>query len=263
MTAYAMDEDKEKCLAAGMNDYITKPIKEAWLLSTLEKWIAPRAESKNKNQVQVFSKNLVYNEENDKTLLPDELPGIDMAAGLKRLGGNRHLYHKLLRHFYKDYHNVTTQINDALQNGDLEIAYRLAHTVNGIAANLSINNLPKASKALELALKTGDEIAPDLLKQFEKAVAEVMTTLATVGDDKAPGEEINCEKTDTAVLMPMLLELEKLLGRGSYRARERLQNIKCHLNRDLQPFYRNLKNQVDDFEFDAAQKTLAEMIKQV
>jgi len=250
MTAHAMSGDKEKCLIVGMNDYITKPIDEAVLLHTLGKWIALR---------ELRPMTLKHQKVDD--LFPDELPGIDIAAGLKRLLGNRELYHKLLRHFYRDYQDVSQKINEALQKGDFKTARYLVHTIKGTAGNLSIDNLYKASQTLEIAVKVGDEIEPTLFKEFEEVVETVMKTLASLNDGSE--EDCCCEKTDYAVVMPLLENWANLLNDYDYRALDMLQKIKRHLNKDLQPFYQELEKQVEEFEFDEALKILAEMIKTI
>ncbi|MEN8216947.1 MAG: response regulator [Pseudomonadota bacterium] len=248
MTAHAMSGDKEKCLAAGMNDYITKPIDETQLWSTLGKWIA----AKVRDVMPVKSDHV-------DEQLPDELPGINIAAGLKRMLGNRKLYHKLLRHFYRDYRDVSKKINEALQNGDFKTARYLVHTIKGTAGNLSIDILYETSRTLEIAIKAKDEITHALFKQFEDVVAAVMKTLAALNDVSV--DKFTCEKMEPAVLMPLLQKWEVFLNDYDYRALDMLPEIKRHLSKDLQPFYQELEKQVEEFEFDEALKTLAELIK--
>ncbi|MCK5523935.1 MAG: response regulator [Thiomargarita sp.] len=249
MTACTMSGDKEKSIAAGMNDYISKPIDIDELFNTLEKWIQPK--ECELSSIPPESKDIKH-----FTSLPDELPGIDIAAGLKRLRGNRSLYHKLLCDFYKDYQNSITEINDALQNCKYETALRLAHSIKGATGNLSINNLFGASKAIEMTLRTGNEIAPELLRFFETVATDTMKTLAHL---KIEQEELTDEEIDITVLMPLLQELEKLLEDGNFLAADLLPNIKNHLNKDLQVLYRQLEEQIDGFEFAKAQKVLAEI----
>ncbi|MDM8561929.1 response regulator [Candidatus Marithioploca araucensis] len=250
MTACVMNGDKEKCLAAGMSDYISKPIEIDKLFNILGKWIQPK-------KCEVSNSHYDSKDIRDfTTSLPDELPGIDIAAGLKRLRGNRSLYHKLLCDFYKDYQNMVTELNDALQNGQHETALRLVHSLKGATGNLSINNLFGASKAIEMTLRTGNEIAPELLNFFENVATDTMKTLAHL---KVEQEELTDEEIDITVLMPLLQALEKLLEDGNFLAADLLPKIKCHLNKDLQVLYRQLEEQIDCFEFVKAQKVLAEI----
>ena len=69
-------------------------------------------------------------------VLPSELPGISIASGLGRVGGNKQLYAKLLCKFKDGQENAVEQIKAALQSGDVETAARLAHTVKGVSGNL-------------------------------------------------------------------------------------------------------------------------------
>jgi signal transduction histidine kinase/HPt (histidine-containing phosphotransfer) domain-containing protein len=250
MTACVMNGDKEKCIAAGMSDYISKPIEIDKLFNILGKWIQPKkCEVSNSHSDSKDIRDFT-------TSLPDELPGIDIAAGLKRLRGNRSLYHKLLCDFYKDYQNMVTELNDALQNGQHETALRLVHSLKGATGNLSINNLFGASKAIEMTLRTGNETAPELLNFFENVATDTMKTLAHL---KVEQEELTDEEIDITVLMPLLQALEKLLEDGNFLAADLLPKIKCHLNKDLQVLYRLLEEQIDCFEFVKAQKVLAEI----
>ena len=93
MTAHAMAGDREKSLEAGMDDHVTKPIDQDQLLAALVKWIKPGERTDS----------VIYNEIKNITAinddLPTDLPGIDVANGLKRLGGNKKLYRKLLLKF--------------------------------------------------------------------------------------------------------------------------------------------------------------------
>jgi len=190
MTANSMSGDREKCLAAGMNDYLTKPIEAEQLFNTLGKWIQQTANAfQEENQPSPpsyeVSKTEPLPEREPRGALPSELPGIDIAEGLKRLLGDRNFYYKLLQDFYQSYQDIVTKINQALQNNEHEKAIHLIHSIKGVAGNLSINNLYEAAKAVEMVLRSGEELAPKQLKQFEEVVTAVMKTLAGLNVDES------------------------------------------------------------------------------
>ena len=177
MTANAMSGDREKCLAAGMDDYIAKPINMEQLFATLEKWIT----QKKGNVIQVKSPTFETDNETlpDETLLPDKLPGIDVSDGIKKLLGNRQLYLELLQEFYHDYQDAAERMKNLLEEGDSETAKRFIHSLKGISGNLSINSLYQVSKDFEKALMAGDDIS-EPFKEFEFVMSEVMKTLLMV-----------------------------------------------------------------------------------
>ncbi len=271
MTAHAMSGDKEKCLAAGMNDYITKPIEVEQLFATLKKWVKPSNRElptpsiykSEKSEREVYSENQPNNREDREdfeTTLPDDLPGIDIVQGLKRLGGNRQLYLKLLRDFHRDYQDAGNRIKTLLEKDETETAMHLAHAIKGTSGNLSMNQLFDISTQLEATLRAGEKITPQLLKQFEGVLAEVMNTLASL-KDKPKEDNSPCEMVDTATLTPLLQEIATLLYEGNFEALERLPEIKKALGGNFQVEYKSLEEQVDDFEFEEAREVVLEMAK--
>jgi hemerythrin-like metal-binding protein len=179
MTAHAMKGDKEKCLAAGMNDYITKPIEVDRLFTTLKKWVTPQNRNLSSDPANRETPSVDIK---DFETFPDELPGIDITEGLDRLLGNRQLYFELLQYFHLEYQDIANQIKAYLDQGHIENVRHLLHTFKGVAGNLAINKLSKTSERLEKALKAENEMTPDLLKQFEDAVTDVMNTLAVLNN---------------------------------------------------------------------------------
>ena len=128
MTAHAMAGDREKSLEAGMNDHVTKPIDPDQLFSALVRWIKP-----GKREMSESASESLIPEEGGEDLLPSELPGISIASGLDRVGGNKQLYAKLLCKFRDGQENAVEQIKAALQSGDVDTAARLgSHGKGGL-----------------------------------------------------------------------------------------------------------------------------------
>ncbi len=183
MTAHATQEDRNRCLSAGMNDYISKPIDPDKLFSTLLKWVNPL--TPQKNTVSSFSAKSVSN------IRPAEqldtigwMPGFDAAAGVKRLNGNWLMYAKLLKQFAATYARSAHEIEQTLSVHDLEQCGNMLHGIKGVAANLSAVELSIATAELETAINTQTitgnhdlESLQPLLEQFKTVLAKTVDTI--------------------------------------------------------------------------------------
>jgi PAS domain S-box-containing protein len=150
MSASAMTQDRDESMAAGMNDHVAKPIELQQLFAALLKWIKPGEREVNPG---IKQKDLGNREAID---LPDELPEINIKTGLSRVGGNKKLYRDLLIKFHRDNHDITDQIQKALEDKDNELAQRLAHTIKGVAGNIGAGDLQMAGEVVEMKIKNGE-----------------------------------------------------------------------------------------------------------
>jgi CheY-like chemotaxis protein len=145
MTAHATIDERQKCLAAGMNGHVSKPI-EPWLLfDTLERYVVSTAES---TAVPHQAPPIAVEEAGE---LPD-VPGLNTKEGLVRVAGNRKLYLKLLRQFSKNEVDAAQRIASALAKNDRILAERQAHSVKGAAGNLGASAVQNAAADLEKAI---------------------------------------------------------------------------------------------------------------
>ncbi len=145
MTAHATIEERRRCLAAGMNEHVSKPIDPGLLFETVGRFYQTPSES----PPQANERPQVP--QNDEAL-PD-VPGLDTFDGLSRVGKNRKLYLKLLRQFVEQQGPAGEQIASALVSDDNSGAERLAHTLKGVAANLGARTVQTAAGALEKAIR--------------------------------------------------------------------------------------------------------------
>jgi HPt (histidine-containing phosphotransfer) domain-containing protein len=182
MTAHAMTGDREKSLASGMNDHVTKPIDVKELYTSLARWIEPRAAVDHGETPAAAGPA-------DETSVFPQLPGFNVNAGLTRVAGNKKLYRRLLDRFLADYRGVGSEIAEAIHTGETDTAQRLVHTVKGVAGNLSAERLHAAADALNAALKRDDgEDIEALVADFDHALAEVLNSIESL--PPAPGETV-------------------------------------------------------------------------
>lgn len=169
MTAHAMQGAKNECLSAGMNDYISKPIDPEYLFTTLERWIQPHSHDTTPT-ISTTKKPPVATEQSE-IAFPASLPGVDLQSGLQRLNENKKLYRDLLVAFANDYASIVDDIKVSLQKNDFETGKKLAHTLKGVAGNLSADEIYHAAKKLELG------ISQKTLTQFNQLLTELSAVL--------------------------------------------------------------------------------------
>jgi HPt (histidine-containing phosphotransfer) domain-containing protein len=174
MTAHATIEERQRCLAAGMNDHISKPIDPGLLFETVGRYYKPDqaigiperrgdvsphgsvGAEKAANSLPPPGSDQAKQSEADAPLNAEDPPsinGLDTKDGLTRVAGNRKLYLKLLSQFAEQQGRSAGQITDALSHGDVALAERLAHTLKGVAGNIGAKTVQNAAGALEKLIR--------------------------------------------------------------------------------------------------------------
>lgn len=126
----------------------------------------------------------------------EKLPGIDIEGGFRRVGGNRTLFYNLLEDFYRDYKDTTAMIKEALRNEDSKLAERTAHTIRGLAGNLSADELMSAAAILEENIKKGHfESIDDMLNAFDNELMVVMHSIDKMMNLKSSERGIHGERS--------------------------------------------------------------------
>ncbi|MBF0461401.1 MAG: PAS domain S-box protein [Magnetococcales bacterium] len=148
MTANAMAGDRERCLAAGMQDHIAKPVDPGALYATLARWIKPAVPQP---LPAAWGEAMPEARQPEGCVLP-EIPGVDTQAGVQRMGGNFQRYCDLLAKFCVNQGQVDSAIRTALAAQDLATAGRLAHTLKGSAGSIGADLLAERAGRLETAL---------------------------------------------------------------------------------------------------------------
>ena len=167
MTAHATVEERQRCLAAGMNDHVAKPIDPAALFEAVGRFYKPAEDAPAFNQPSSPP---------PQEVLPS-IAGLDTSDGLSRVGGNRKLYAKILRQFAEQQGPALDQIADALAGRDHVLAERLAHTLKGVAGSIGAAGVQSAAAALERMLR--ERSNADEIERARQRVGVVLGPLTT------------------------------------------------------------------------------------
>jgi len=243
MTADAMSGVAERCREAGMNDYVTKPIDPQELFDALVRWIPPGDRIRNQ---------AVPDATDVEPALP-ALPGIEIADGLARVGGNRATYHKLLLKFAHNNANAVAETRVALQQGDMERAVRLAHTLKGVAGNIGASVLYQAARELETALKEQYPDPAALLENCDRLLQQVVQGIAVLEPVTVSAVEETAAPVDVAVLAPLVIRLRALLQEDDMEAADVVAALQAQVEGTAlaQPL-RDIEAALGQYDFEGA-----------
>ena len=149
MTAHALQRDREKCLQAGMNDYLTKPIERPALVAVLEKWLKPNGEEEHAVASEPEERVAISNDEK-------ELVVFDRAAFMNRMEDDADLARTVVDGFLEDMPGQITQLKNHLAVGDACLVEQQAHKIKGASAVVAGEALRAVAWAMEQAGKAGD-----------------------------------------------------------------------------------------------------------
>jgi signal transduction histidine kinase/CheY-like chemotaxis protein/HPt (histidine-containing phosphotransfer) domain-containing protein len=260
MTAHAMTGDREKCLEAGMNDYVSKPIEPEKLFSALARWIEPGQRS---IPDYLLAKTSVESKKIENLSLP-EIPGISVKSGLTKVGGNQKLYRKLLSKFRQNYKTVAADIRIALEKDDREAATRLAHTIKGLAGSIGAQDLHLIAVDLEAALRLDPmKNKAAQLDAFSVALDLVVDSIGALElqapDDSEPRQPAQTgEKLiDRDHILTLISEFRQLLEEDDTRAIRTLDTLKQAIPSGIaEDILADLNKHLESYAFENALETL-------
>ncbi|MCB1954159.1 MAG: response regulator [Rhodocyclaceae bacterium] len=249
LTAHSRDEDKEQCLAAGMNDHLTKPVDPHLLAICLQRWIGGTPDDPAPRPVRP-----------EGAPAAGELAGLDLVGGMARVGGNGVLYRRLLAEFCHDHAATFDTLRRQIVAGDHGAAGRLAHNLKGSAANLGANDLSARVRDIERALDSGGPA--------ERAVALAEVEFQRLGQaardlNRDEGGKAIPAPADRPYLKQRLEQLRRALQSASFSAVGLLEAIEASLDGRAGEGFARLAERVRAFDFEAAEHCLDALVAEV
>jgi signal transduction histidine kinase/CheY-like chemotaxis protein len=260
MTAYAMAGDRDKSLAAGMNDHLTKPIAPEQLFRALIKWIPTSRLAARRAQASAALQATPPGDYSDYTShaghgapqspqspLPP-VPGVDWHVALEGADRQRARLDKRIRGFLQEYRNAAGTVREAIASGRHEVLYSLTHNLKSTAAYIGALQLAAQAQALEQAMRTerGERIDA-LAGELAEGLEQVVDGLAQLEQEPA---QVRYRDSDARLL---ITRLEAYLRSDDARAEDVLAELRAlpAVRRHAEPLSL-IERAVDDIEYHAA-----------
>ena len=289
MTANAFEGDRCACAAAGMNAFISKPVKRAALYEALLLWLS--AEPGN-NRALAESPGAATSHSPDAPTAVDtpaaapaessnddayadalnalslKVPDIHFAHGLALLSGDARKYLSLLRQFAASHANDQAQLTHYIETGNRTRARQLLHMLKGTAGTLGASSMAETTLRLEHLLRSGSEAnaLPEALHQevenLGAHLSTLVTALASLNDitlaKPASGGE---PQQPPAVLTETLTELDILFAHNDTAAVDLLERNEVALRAALGPVFETIANYLSHFDFESARLEMGHHVR--
>ncbi|WPL15378.1 Autoinducer 2 sensor kinase/phosphatase LuxQ [Thiorhodovibrio winogradskyi] len=267
MTAHALPDDREKSLAAGMNEHLTKPINPERLLALLRRWLPPtparpRIDLERTPEAEPPPRPRCPDSAPRATsLLPPKWPPFDLQAACARCNGNQRLLRRLIATFAESFDQADLGIRNALATGDTEGAGQRLHSLKSNAATLGLSALASTAAGLEKSLSArtpesdgagnfsindpSDDLA---LERLSQELAEALLAARALskwspappqrqGRRQQPEEEqaLDAGLSSKTIIRPRLMQLRDQLAANQLNARRTFADLRPLLARGTDP----------------------------
>lgn len=275
ITANVMKGVIDDCKKVGFSDYLSKPLEVNKLWEMLGQWIVPA------DRTPFLAPKHVITSQQDLIRLDEQVPGINLIFGLQCVADNVSLYSRLLNEFLDEYGDSSTNISTFFTGSDFLALEQLAHAIKGVAANLGISPLSRASYDIEkfakkTAAKTEEDSLRDtedfarlllrfdtLLEQSKQSISYIVSCLSPKLEEKKQSELLT-STVDLEGVLVSLSTLKELIKANDGIALDLLDEIKdqLELSTDNQYVFL-LELYLNQFDFEQALSALDNIIQQI
>ncbi len=259
MTANAMAGDRDKCLDAGMNDHVSKPVDPQEMYNALARWIKP---GERDVPVELQQRLAEFEPAGEEPSI--ELPGFDVESAIARMGGSTRAYRKTLAKVVEAESDAMDRIAKSLDEGEQEAAVRGAHTLKGVAGNIGATALQAAAGELEEVLSTGEGTHPNELmsrakQSLDEALGAIKIALQTGVEVGAVSDPGRTTEIDVIGELKALAErIENFDSTAEEAVEEFLQKVSESTLRDS---LGQLQTHLGNYDFETAASLLDEIVK--
>ncbi|WP_052501544.1 hybrid sensor histidine kinase/response regulator [Thiomicrospira microaerophila] len=269
LTAAAMIEDRNKALAVGMQDHLSKPLDSLALMAVLKRYLAGRRVKDSASPENIAPKPQQKNQPHAWR----QAKMLNVQAGLDQLMGNQALYHKLLLRFNaqieQDYLPIVPQLQALTEHAPADAfdqVQKTNHALKGVAGNLAVEGLFKHSLEIDLLLKQHQRPTDQQIREFEQALlqtkAEIAAylmpnNLADQTEKSLPSGSVEQISQDT---LNQLAQLRLKIAASEYVDDEWLDKIEKTLPNHCLADWQAMTNALDAFDFEQAETRLEKLI---